>query len=155
MTLYIPIGPPGCGKTTHAGWVFESRGHSVAQMLRTGYVCPDEYREILTEDRADQTENRLVFEICHKIAQKRCERGLDVYFDATNLTMEALSPLKTMQGDKHIFLWRPNPEVYSRRNKNRTHVVPDVPMERMLRRHDSMWEKREVLPKWAHVEILG
>jgi predicted kinase len=138
MTLYIPIGPPGSGKST---------------LFRHGpsgrRVCPDEFRLIITDNQADQTENNLVFEICHKITRKRCERGLHTYFDATNLTMEALRPLKEMPGDKIVYIWEPNPYIYSLRNKNREMVVPDVVMGRMLRRHASTWERKERLTEWA------
>lgn len=78
--LYLPIGPPGCGKSSLA-----------KRMARLGVfdwdavVSPDHYRTILTGKVGDQSENGAVFAICRKIARARMERKLPVYFDSTNL----------------------------------------------------------------------
>lgn len=78
--LYIPIAPPGAGKS-----------HLVRQMINEGMitweavVSPDEMRKILTGDISDQSSNNAVFEICDRITSVRLKNGLDVFVDATNL----------------------------------------------------------------------
>ena len=51
-----------------------------------GIVSPDEYRRVVTGDRANQTANATVFTICNLIADARLNRGLHVFYDATNLS---------------------------------------------------------------------
>jgi predicted kinase len=80
MALYVPVGIPGCGKSSLARKMIAD-----GTVVPDAIIEPDAYRALLTGDHTNQTENATVFDICHKIADKRILHGLDVYFDATNL----------------------------------------------------------------------
>lgn len=119
MTLYIPVGIPGSGKT-HLGSLWFS----------TEIVCPDEIREWLTDDMSDQRCNSLVFDIAHKVVEARMRRGLDVYFDATNLNPD-LWPNADF-GQSRVFILMDTPiDVCYERNNLRDRVVPQEAMDRM------------------------
>ncbi len=80
MTLIVPIGPPACGKSTLVNHLLD-----IGWLDPDAVVSPDEYRRILTGSHASQEANSAVFSICHRITTNRLIRGLDVFYDATNL----------------------------------------------------------------------
>lgn len=135
MTLYLPIGAPGAGKST-----------LVAQLIGQGkitpeaVVCPDDFRVLLTGTKADQTANEHVFEIVNRIVGIRLERGLDVWLDATNL---AFGPRDSMIaaalhcGQPVVCVPLPMPKVeLRRRNLTRPDSVPFDVLDRMFEQFD-------------------
>jgi predicted kinase len=79
-TLYLPIAPPGAGKSTLASLMVDA-----GILDRDAVVCPDDFRRLLTGDENSQEENDLVFSLIQRIVEKRLSNGLDVYLDATNI----------------------------------------------------------------------
>lgn len=138
MTLYLPVGPPASGKSTLAV-AMKDLGIITDRMI----VSPDEIREWMTNNRADQTVNRAVFEIVEKIATARLERGLSVFLDATNLTdPNGMLDRLTSTAERHKLDTGPavewivmdtTPTGCRIRNANRYHPVPDHVMDRMIR----------------------
>lgn len=51
--IYIPIGVPGCGKSTFGSQLVED-----GAITPDSIVCPDSFRELLTGDRANQKCNK-------------------------------------------------------------------------------------------------
>jgi len=73
-TIYIPIGPPGCGKST-----FASRLVQDGAITFDAIVSPDNFRELLTGDRANQKCNRLVFSLVGDVITSRLNHGVDIF----------------------------------------------------------------------------
>lgn len=119
MTLYIPVGIPGSGKSTLGKYWFKS----------SEIVSPDTFREMLTDSVMDQSANATVFELAHKVTEYRLRRGRDVYFDATNL-----DPGKWPDPQGHelvcIFMSTTVAEC-CKRNAARDRVVPAYAMDKM------------------------
>lgn len=127
--LIIPIGIPAAGKST-ASEALLSNGFPPE-----GIVSPDDYRTILTGDRADQTTGKLVFEIVDKIVYARVSRGLNVYLDATNLLPKnRLAYVEFASRHQVQVLYLRFPTTYEEcvsRNSERLRPVPENVMERM------------------------
>lgn len=132
--LIIPIGAPGCGKT-----YLRDRLVIDGKLDPEAAVCPDEFREWLTGHVANQKYNLSVFEVVHTICRTRLLCNLDVYLDATNLTTDSrrLYPLWQAETKCELLyvLFPFDPQKYYDQNKNRTKVVPQEVMERMIARH--------------------
>lgn len=75
MTLYLPIGIPGSGKSTFGAKHF----------LPTEIVNADHYRGVLTDDESNQSASQKAFDLCKQITSYRLLGGRHVYYDATNL----------------------------------------------------------------------
>lgn len=116
MTLYLPVGPPGCGKTTLAQAMIDA-GIPIA------VVSPDTLRGVLTGDVADQSESAAAFKIAHEITAIRLNHGLDVYFDATNLSVKRLP--QAPAGTPIVTIWFNVPfETLLANNAGRDRQVP-------------------------------
>lgn len=79
-TLYMMIGPPGCGKTYFAAKLHHSNGAKI--------VSSDDIRKELYGDETIQKNNHMVFDIAHKRILKELQEGRSVIFDATNVTQD-------------------------------------------------------------------
>lgn len=131
MTLFLPIGPPGSGKSTLVRSYTES-----GKLAADAIVCPDEYRVVLTGSKVDQSANHRVFEIVNRIVEERLSRGLDVWLDATNLAPgprqgQMLVATRYRQPITCIVFDVPMVEL-RRRNLTRTDPVPFDVLERMV-----------------------
>jgi predicted kinase len=125
--LFIPIGIPGCGKST---WIEVFLGG------RAKVVSTDDIRERRFGDVNDMSNNKLVFEIFHDHIEIALERGIDVVADATNLHRSSRERVKecAREQDKiHYILFRNSLQAI-RQNKARSdrQVPDDVMMYRML-----------------------
>lgn len=131
--LHIPIGIPGCGKSTLATSLVEE--HQV--------VCPDDLRLSMTDDMANQSANSAVFDVVRIVVWERIKRGLDTYIDATNLVPSHFMPYidMTTRVDHdytiYIHLFNNVDEALSR-NRKRMMPVPEMAMNRMLSRYRSL-----------------
>lgn len=142
-SLYVPVGIPGCGKSTFAEKVLSS-----AHVIST-----DKIRAALG-DVADQSKNDLVFERFHATIRDYLELSLPdalVYADATNLTRSAREILRGIAADTkspvHLIIFDNGAEAV-RRNAKRERVVPEAAMIRML---DNYERFRMELPREAHL----
>lgn len=138
MTLYVPIGPPGCGKS--------SLGKKMVQhgiITSDAIVSSDAIRELVSGDPMNQDCTPVAFRIVDLILEYRLKNNLHVYMDATNLTAKPRSlMLDKALGYKQnivIYLTSLTEDQILERNssdhrvKNGT-VVPDHAMERMFQR---------------------
>ncbi len=80
MQLIVMCGIPGAGKSTY-----------VEKLREEGFevICPDDIRAELTGDPSDQSQNAKVFEIAYSRLENATEKGFDVVFDATNVSVKA------------------------------------------------------------------
>jgi predicted kinase len=135
VTLYLPVGPPGCGKSTLCEWAIDNE-----VFTRDAVVSPDELRLWLTGDRTKQHRNRQVFEIAHLVAQIRLEEQQDVWFDATNIFTSEMADFAFLRDIPTVMILFDTPEdVLWERNGIRDHPVPDKVMQRMISRFN-IWK---------------
>ncbi|MFI0769805.1 AAA family ATPase [Streptomyces sp. NPDC021218] len=73
-SLIVFVGPPGAGKSTYA------RRH-----FPTGRLCLDDYREMATDDAADQSATPTAAQIQNLLLEARLARGLTTVVDSTNV----------------------------------------------------------------------
>lgn len=130
MTLYIPVGIPGCGKSTYGS------------RFGDAVISPDYFRELLTGDKANQQVNGKAWELTREIATTRLSYGLDVYLDATNLVLSWYDKILKhaefcRQPVTHLIFQVPH-EVSKTRNVQRAVPVPDHVMEKMIKRFDAL-----------------
>lgn len=150
--LTLMVGPSGAGKTTFvdkytalAGLTPPGMTHNplhVSNFSRGDYpitiVRPDDIRGELTGDRANQSQNKQVFDIAHLRTAAALAVGDHVIFDATNLRESSRVYLVNF-ADCERFQYI----ILDRHNKTPWHGNMDV-----VRRHDLLFQ--EELPR-----ILG
>lgn len=130
MTLWIPIGPPGCGKSYLAEQLVNAGVFNTRAVVST-----DAMRQTLCDDHTCQEENASVFELTRWIAGIRLRRGLDVWYDATNLTVSLRCEILRMapwSTDITTVLFTANDAECRRRNSLRVRPVPDEIMDKFL-----------------------
>lgn len=146
--LIIPVGIPGCGKSS-----LGSRLADLGAFPRIGIVSRDAYREILTGDMSNQAINDECYAITNKIAETRLRYKQDVYLDATNLVFSWYERIhKVALEEKHSIIYLPfhGPDQAFERNAKRVNPVPDSVMQKMLAR----WQQvdftgvNNVIPIW-------
>lgn len=132
-TLIVPVGLPCAGKST-----LSKRLLSMEYIEPAAVVSPDHYRYFMTGNSALQHRNKEVFEVCHTIAQVRLQEGLDVFFDATNITHDAVRKIEHIahigSADSVLVVFTTPTEECLARNAARLTPVPDDAMERMIDR---------------------
>lgn len=133
MSLIIPVGIPGCGKSTWANHLLDS--------VDVGIHSSDDIRVELAEgvycyskDRNDD-----VFEIFHQRIRNDLAAGLTVYADATNLQAYARAKLVDIANFAHVsahVVVFTNIEQAITRNLERERVVPEDVMTRFLDKYE-------------------
>lgn len=83
MTVYIPVGISGAGKSTYYTKNFS----------KIKNICLDDIRKKLTGDISDQSMNIDVFEQAYNTLANYAFKGKDVYFSATNLSRKAIQQI--------------------------------------------------------------
>lgn len=130
MILYIPVGIPGCGKST-----------LVKALSPRTTVSSDAIRAALSSVE-DQSRNAAVFEIFYNNIETSLELGLPgatTFADATNLDSRSRATLcdiaQRTGADTHLILFR-NLEQAIARNLKRDRVVPGDVMLRMIEKYE-------------------
>lgn len=137
-SLIIPVGIPGCGKSTYAETFFDKSTDSI--------WSTDEIRAQMG-DVNDQSKNDVVFQSFHNNIYEDLFDGLRVFADATNLTSKARTTLRAIakkaEIDRaptspikiHLVVFS-NPDQAVFRNLKRDRVVPEHAMMRMLENYE-------------------
>lgn len=138
MTLYLPVAPPGAGKSTLARLMVQA-----GKLDADAVISPDHYRKLLTGDENDQSENDTVFSMVREIVTCRTLNGLDVYLDATNLKGAVRKLLRKLPDRQNVhvvgidFSDLDVAEV-RRRNTSRDRVVPEKYMDGFIESWNSV-----------------
>lgn len=124
--LFIPVGIPGCGKST------------MADSLSLYIVSSDIIRASLS-DVNDQSRNGEVFNIFHETLDAHLKADMHVMADATNLDRGSRAELRRIAERNnvrtHLILFR-NVEQAIQRNSERERVVPADVMLRMIDKYE-------------------
>lgn len=123
--LYLPVGPPGCGKSTLCQWTLDQK-----MITKDAVICPDDIRVWMTGDRSRQDQNASVFRIVNTVLGCRLQQGLDVWLDATNLKFKRHHYM-SMNLVTTILFDVPKDELFER-NTTREFPVPDDVLTRMI-----------------------
>ncbi len=120
--LFIPVGLPGCGKSTFAERVMANMNFHI--------YSTDQIRERLTGDARTQTSNDQVFDLFHESIEDSLRYGANVYADATNLRDFARERLRKMSGyiavTTHVLVFTNTAQAVERNLKRDRVVPPDV-----------------------------
>lgn len=128
MILYIPVGIPGCGKSTWANGLLDGVNIESTDAIRASLG-----------DVNDQQKNDDVFATWHHWIEAGLQDRESVYADATNLDGHARGTLRMIAqrtGAKtHLILFR-NLEQAISRNLKRERTVPADVMIRMISKYE-------------------
>lgn len=147
-TLMITVGLPGCGKD------YYYKTHFKDNEIR--HISSDKIREEVFGDINDQTHNSEVFSIMEKEVIEAIKMGVDIYYNATNLSgrrREHLINIAKKFGVEKviILLFVPPYQTCFERNKNRDRIVPQYAMDRMLKQ----FEPPHKSEGWDEIKIIG
>lgn len=136
MKLFIPVGVPGCGKSTFAQRVLM---HNNLHIIATDDIREELVKEGLLESVNDMSRNTEVFEKYHERIADRLLDHFDVVADATNLRDFAREKLRSIAervgAETHLIVFT-NPSVAVWRNLKRDRVVPPEAMVKMLEQYE-------------------
>lgn len=117
-TLYVMIGGPGSGKSIYAN-----------NISNTTVISSDEIRLELTGSYSNQLHNMYVFETLENRVEELLKKGINVVYDATNLTIASRRKI-TERFDsiasEIIFVYMKTPiQIALKRNEEREKRVPE------------------------------
>lgn len=146
-TLHIPIGIPGCGKST---WARRKRVLSTSPSRYStplDVVSSDEIRKEFfvtlksaNDPKVKADANASVFRIFHQRIADMLQRGHDVVADATNLTSDSRRKLRDIASDQgaevhYVFFDNIAQAVEQNRQRDEDAIVPDHVMDAMVMKH--------------------
>ncbi len=124
----LPVGVPGSGKSTAMS--------ALANTIDIKKVCPDDIRQKLTGNSADQTKNKEVWETTHREVGEFLGLGQSVIIDATHVAkeqrVEAVEMYKGFGATAVIaIVFDVDLATAKARNASRQRVVPTHVIDRM------------------------
>lgn len=135
MTLFLPVGPPGCGKS-HLSETLRKR----KVISEDSVISTDILRLQMTGSVLNQGSNDEVWSVARTMAHTRLKNGLTVYFDATNLNPDWYDKmLAVAKENDHRVLFIYFDTAYdlcrARNGDREGNAIPDVAVERMITQH--------------------
>lgn len=133
-TVYVAIGPPGCGKST---WWLHSITNGLIPADRSVRINMDDIREDLTGNAEDQTQNALVAKVAHQNLLNALANRIDlIYWDNTSARPKyrkaVIKPAKEA-GYKVVGIYFNLPEdIVKSRNAGRDRKVPEDVIDRFI-----------------------
>lgn len=136
--LIIPVGIPGCGKSTFADFL----NHADLDIIETDAIRADFVKAGKLSAVNDMSRNKEVFEIYHEMIGAALTAERDVFADATNLQPFARSKLRNIAKEvggvaTHVIVFT-NLSTAVARNARRAEgrIVPPEAMCRMLEQYE-------------------
>lgn len=136
MKLFIPVGVPGCGKSTFAERVLN---HTNLRIVSTDGIREELVKAGKLKSVSDMSCNKEVFaKFYHRIEDHLLDH-FDVYADATNLTNNARAKFWDISdhtgSEMHVIVFT-NLVNAINRNRKRDRMVDSEPMIRMLSQYE-------------------
>ena len=130
MIAIILVGLPGSGKST-----FAEKYLTMCEVFST-----DKYREKFTGSVEDQTQNKRVFKTIYEDMKSALEQGLNIAFDATNVTKkERAEFIKMVSPYKYNIIgivFHTNPDICIKRVEQRGwNINADALINRFQRKY--------------------
>ena len=126
-TIFVYIGLPASGKSTHAREWAATHSNSI-------HLSSDAIREELYGDACIQGDPNKVFSIMLRRAREAIAEGLDVLYDATNVTHKNRRSILQIPNVTFVArMFIVSVEECKRRNSERARKVPDSVIDRMVR----------------------
>ena len=155
VSFYLMAGIPGSGKSTAAAEIAGAQGATL--------ISTDRLREELTGDAADRSQDRRVFPRAHARIGEALAQGLDVVYDATNLTrQERKRVLKLVPpGTRKVccFVRVPLAEAIARNAARARVVPPEVIIEMAAKLQeptpDEGWDEIRILEDGGGNSAIG
>lgn len=128
-TLYIMIGPPGCGKSYYAAKLHSFNGAKI--------ISSDDIRKKLYGDETVQKNSRKVFDIAHFLIMEELREGRSVIFDATNVIpdhrVKFMHEVESLKQTVYIcgLVYRGTLTECLQRNADRERTVPEDVVRKM------------------------
>lgn len=144
--MYISIGIPASGKSTYM--------LLMAHKNKATYVSSDAIRHELLGSEESQENNNLIFETMNKRARDSLKEGIDVFYDAMNLSRKRRKGLMSQMPKDTEFIsiyFHTTLEESMYRNNKRDRIVPEYVIEKAYK---SM-EIPIVNEGYSRVEIIG
>lgn len=146
--LYMSIGIPGSGKSTHSEITADKHTRPLA------IHSSDKLREELYGDVNCQEKNADIFAVLHKRIKQDLSNGIDVYYDACNINKKRrtafLSELKNIECKKVAIVFATPYDVCLERNSKRDRKVP----EDVIRRMYMNWNPPDYSEGFDDIEIV-
>ena len=131
-SLIMLMGIPACGKSYVAKQIQKEGEENDRKVV---IHSSDELRKELFNDVGEQTKNDILFEELHKRIKRDLNDGIDVIYDATNLSKKRraafLRELKNIDCEKICVPVLAPYEDCIERNSKRSRTVPDKVMKKM------------------------
>lgn len=130
--LFMMVGLPGSGKSYVANLTYVQRGDKISKPV---IHSSDNLREELYGDANDQTDNAKVFQILHKRIKADLQNGIDVIYDATNISKKRrtafLNEIHKIKCRKVCMCVMAPYSICLLRNQDRERVVPKEAVRKM------------------------
>lgn len=155
--LFLPIGIPGCGKSTFASRVLM---HNNLRVVETDAIREDLVKAGRLQSVNDMSRNKEVFAKFHAYIEDHLLDGFDVFADATNLTSSARHKLRQIAdlrgAEIHLFIFT-NLLAAVNRNRKRDRVVEPEPMVRLLGQYEKALQEipQEIYASVTYIESFG
>lgn len=119
--IYTLVGIPASGKSTFA------QTHKDCEIIST-----DSIRKEILGSEENQEKGYLIFKIAYKRVQEALDKGLDIIFDATNVTTKTRKDILKFNA-YHIAVVFDTPlDICKQRNLTRDRHVPEEVIDRMF-----------------------
>ena len=130
--LIVLVGLPGCGKSSYAELYTEARKDQ-----KWVIHSSDAMRKELFGDENDQSDNNRVFQALHKRVREDLKNGINVIYDATNVTRKSRRAVLNLAGKDDLvechIVWAPV-NVCVERDSKRDRTVGKNVIEKFIRR---------------------
>ncbi len=152
VNLVIPVGIPGCGKSTWARTLLSEYSVVSSDQIRENTFGSLRAAHDVSKEQHEKN-NQRVFDIFHRRIRNHLTNDRNVYADATNLNVRARKRLREIAEDTgaslHVVMFDNTNQAWNRNRarEEETRVPPKV-MDKMLLQYEGA--KKCIVPKLSN-----